>query len=112
MIPGQSNQLLDQPGFVETSVGRFCRFLGQGSLKRGPRNPKTPSGLAFGQSCDRSEPFWVDSASWSAQSHTLHPGALQTGRDPFSDAFPLELGESCQDVELQLASRRHAIDAL
>jgi hypothetical protein len=37
---------------------------------------------------------------------------LQTGQDPLSDPFPLELGQGSQDMELELSRRRGAINPL
>jgi len=45
------------------------------------------------------------------KSRALRPCARQAGMDAFANAFPLELGERGEDVELQLAGRCRRVDA-
>jgi hypothetical protein len=46
-----------------------------------------------------------------AEPRALRSGPCQARVDPFADAFPLELREGGEDVQLQLAGRRGGVDA-
>jgi len=45
---------------------------------------------------------------WPPQSLALRPGSLQARQHPFSDAFPLELGDRAEDVVYAPPSTWHA----
>ena len=84
----------------------------QPTLKSRPKDTESSCSLPLGQACDRSEPFWINSASRSAQPDTLCPGPCQTGLDPFLNPRPLEFSQRSEDVKLQFRCWRRAVDPL
>jgi hypothetical protein len=73
---------------------------------------QTPCGLSRGQSCHQGQPFRIDFASWSPESHTLRPGPCETGHDPFAQACPFKFCNGPQYVQLEASGWGGRVNAL
>jgi hypothetical protein len=82
------------------------------SLERRTRDTQSPRGFAFGQTDDLSESLRSDTTTRTTETHTLCSRPRQPGFDALLNPSPLELGECREDMKLELARGRRAVNTL
>src|SRR5580765_3324433 len=82
------------------------------SLERGAWNAQSTRRLAFRQADDFRESLRRHTTTWTTEPHTLSSRPSEPRLHPFLNPPSLKLRQCSEDVKLEFASGRRAVDAL